>query len=818
MEALDVLWTDVRRGARGLARAPGFAAVAIATLAIGIGANTAIFSVVNAVLLRPLPYSRPESRVMIWSRWEGFDKTWLSEVELLDYGRLCQSFARVAGWSSGQSNLTGDGEAVRIGTAGVTASTFATLGSEPLIGRTFTPEEDRPGASAVAVISHGLWQRRYGGDPTVVGRTIVMDGVPRRVLGVMPAEFQLPTDFGEDAAEPTEVWVPLAIDVNAAERGDHGLYGAAELMPGVTAERASAELATIAANWTREGLYPEPMRFSPFAVPIEQEILGAVRPAMLLLFGAVTFLLLIACANVAHLLLARAEGRQREIALRAALGAGRGRVLGQVFAESLVLAAPSAVLAVVLAYAGLRVLLAAGSVVIPRAAGVAIDARVLLFTLLAAVATSVLFSLAPALRAFGLNLTEALRDGSPNATAGGRRQRLRGLLVVAETALSVVLLLGAGLMLRSLWALQRIDMGFDPRQVMTARLALPEVGYEDAGRVSAFYRQLLERVRALPEVRHAGLVRSLPLASQIGDWGLQIEGRQPPPGQNAKGDWQVVSDGGIEALGERLVSGRLITAADSADAQQVALVNETLARTYWPGQDPLGKRLRQGSSEERPWVTVVGVVADVRHNGLRSPIKEKFYRPHAQFHVSTGFPLRNMTLVVKSRRAPLAPAAPVREIVRTLDPNVPVASVRAMEDVVRASLSTQRLAGALLGAFAALALVLAAVGTYGVLAYLVSQRTQEIGIRVAIGATAGHVMRMVLARGASLALVGIAAGSLAALALGRLMTSMLHEVRPHDPLTFVVVPVVLAAVAVAASYIPARRATRVDPMTALRVE
>jgi predicted permease len=442
---------------------------------------------------------------------------------------------------------------------------------------------------------------------------------------------------------------------------------------------------------------------------------------------------------------------------------------------------------------------------------------VLLFTLAVSLAATLVFSLAPAFRTLRLSTTEALRDGA-RSTAGGRRQRLRGLLVVSEVALSVVLLLGPGLMLRSIWALHRIDVGFQPAGVLTVRLSLPESGYETPERVVAFYRALLGRVRAIPGVREAGILRSLPLGAPIGDWGLQIEGYVPPPGTHAKGDWQVASDGALEALGERLVRGRPFPSTDTADSEQVALVNETMARTYWPGRDAIGARLRQGSRTDRPWVSVVGVVADVRHNGVTAPVKEKFYRPHSQFHVSTGIASRGMNLVVKAAGDPTALAAPLRSAVRELDPNVPVAAVRRMTDVVSESLATPRLTGRLLLVFAALALALSAVGLYGLLSYLVGQRRQEIGIRLAIGADAAAIRRLVLGQGLRLALVGILVGTAAALAVSRVIASLLYGVSPHDPATFAVAPLVLLAAAVAASYLPARRATAVDPAVILRAE
>jgi predicted permease len=416
------------------------------------------------------------------------------------------------------------------------------------------------------------------------------------------------------------------------------------------------------------------------------------------------------------------------------------------------------------------------------------------------------------------NLVESLREGGTQSTASGRRQRLRGLLVMGEVALSVVLLLGAGLLLRSLWALQQVDLGFEPRGVLTLRLSLPEASYEKPEAVVAFYRQLLERTRALPGVDAAGLLRLLPLGAPIGDWGLDVEGYEEAPGRGAKGDWQVASDGALEALGEHIVRGRAFTAADAADSEPVALVNETMARTYWPGRDALGGRLRQGSNPDRPWVRVVGIVRDVRHNGVTAPIKEKFYRPHAQFAGTTGFAPRTMHLVVRSSGDPLALVAPIRTALRGLDPNVPAAAIRPMTEVVAAAVATSRLAGSLLAAFALLALVLSAVGIYGLLSYLVNERRQELGIRMAIGADARDVLRLILGQGLRLTLSGLAAGWLAAFALARLTGSLLHGVKPHDPATFVLAPLVLVLAAFAASYLPARRAAQVDPVAALRSE
>jgi putative ABC transport system permease protein len=816
MRLLSALATDAIRGARSLLRAPGLAVAGSLTLALGIGAATALFSVVNAVLVRPLPYDRPDTRVMIWSGWTGFDKTWVSEHEVFDYRRL-PAFRQVAAWATDQANLTGDGDPVRVGIAPVTVNAFSTLGADPILGRHFRPEEEKPGADTVVIVSYRLWQGRYGGDPGLVGRTILIDGRPRQVVGVMPRGFRLPTDFGEDAAEPTELWVPLFLDP-AEERGNHGLYAAADLAPGTTATQATAQLEAMTRSLTEEGLYPEAMRFSAFAVPLPDEIAGGVRPALLLLSGAVVFLLLIACANVAHLLLARAEVRRREIAVRTSLGADRRRLLVQLLAESLVLAVPSGLFGVVLAALGVRLFFASGLAGIPRAEDVGMDWRVLLFAMAVALGTTLVFGLAPARLFLDVHPADALRDGGRGATAGRGRSRLRSVLVVAETALSVVLLVGAGLLLQSLWALQRVELGFVPEHVLTGRVSLPETGYEEAEKVVAFYQQLLERVRAVPGVKAAGLIRLLPLGAPIGDWGLDVEGFVESPGQNAKGDWQIASDGALEALGERIARGRGFTAADTADGEQVGLVNETMARTYWPAGDAIGRRFRMGSNPARPWVTVVGVVADVRHNGVTVPIKEKFYRPLSQFHRSTGMPRRTMSVVLRTEGDPTRLAAALRAAVREVDPSVPLAAVWPMTEVVETSLATPRLAGAVLAVFALLALVLSAVGLFGVLTFLVSQRRAEIGVRLALGADPAHILRLVLGSGLRLSVLGAVVGSLVAFALVRLLGGLLHDVRPHDPLTFAAVPALLLAVAALASLLPAWRATRVDPATTLRAE
>ncbi len=815
---MEVFLQDVRYALRGMRRAPGFTAAAVLTLALGMGATTAIFSVIRAVLLSPLPYAEPERRVMIWSRWKDFEKTWVATGEVADYRRLCPSLESVAAWNPDEANLTGDGEPIRVGVAGVTANIFETLGARLLLGRGFTEAEDLPGGAPVAVLGYGIWQNRFGGDPEVLGRSVELDGVVRRVVGVMPRGFALPTDFTVDAAEPSQIWVPEQIDPKELTYGSHGYYAAARLARGATAARATAELKTVTAALNRQGVYPTAMRFEAFAVPVEEEIRGGARQALLLVFGAVVFLLLMACANVANLLLARAEGRQREISVRAAIGAGKARLARQLLTESFVLAAAGALLGLAFAWVGVRIIAIHGAAGLPALAPIGIEPRMLLFAAGLSILTTFLFGFAPVVQTLRLNLTEALRDSAATTSSGLRRQGLRGILAGAQMALAVLLLLGAGLMIRSLDALMKIDLGFQPRNVLTLQLRPPAASYEKPETVVAFYRTLLERVRGLPGVLGAGAARSLPLASQIGDWGLDVEGYVESAGHNAKGDWQVVSDGALEALGERLVRGRTFTPSDRAETLPVALVNETLVRAYLPGRDPIGRRIRMGSDTERPWMTIVGVVRDVRHNGVTDVVKEKFYVPHSQFALSTGGAPRNMTLVVRTGGDPLSLVGPIRAEVRRLDPTLPIANVRTMDQVVEDSLATPRLTGSLLSIFAGLALFLAGVGVAGVLSYLVSRRRREIGIRMALGASRGNVLRLVLRRGVLYAAAGIAAGVVAALFLTRLMEGLLYGVAPRDPLTFAAAALGLLGIAAVASLVPALRASRVDPLEALRSE
>lgn len=816
---LDGIRHDLIGAWRGLARTPAVTAAAVLTLALGLGASSALFAVVKAVVLSPLPYDRPDTRVMIWSRWVNFDKTWLSDQEVLDYRREATTLRDIAAWDTTAVNLTGDGEPVRLLAGRVTANAFDTLGARPLLGRGFTPADDARGSAPVAVLGYELWQSRYGGDTGILGRRLQLDDAPVEVVGVMPAGFRLPTDFTEDAADPTALWRPLPIDPATAERGSHGLYGAAVLAPGATAATASAELRQITQALTAQGLYHEGMRFSAFAVGLDDEVRGGVAPAMWLLSGAVACLLLVACANVTNLLLVRGDSRARDLAVRTALGATANRLVRQLLAEGLLLAVAGALLGVGLAAVGVRALLALDPTSLPPLAPVQLDPVVLAFTIALAVVTTLVIGVVPAIRAERSDVVTTLREGSPQATAGVARHRLRGLLVVAEVTLAVVLVVGAALMGRTLGALGRIPLGFAPDRVLTLRLSLPATRYPTPERVTDAYRRALDEIRDLPGVTAAGLVRALPLATTIGDWGVDVEGYEEPPGRNAKGDWQVVSDGAFEAMGARMLAGRAFTAADATGAQPVLVVNDTMARAYWPEGRAVGGRVRIGSGGDRPWAVVVGIVADERHNGVTAAPKEKFYAPYGQWSTLTaGNVVRSAFLVLRTSGDPRALVTPVREAVRRVDPKLPVASVRTMREVVAAALATPRLTGVLLGLFAGTALVLAVIGLYGVLSFVVARRTHEIGIRLAIGADRGQVLRMVLRQGLSLALAGVVCGLVLAAAGTRYMASLLYEVAPLDGVTFAAVPLVLLAVAALASLVPALRAIRVSPTVALRLE
>ena len=815
---------DLRYGVRTLRRRPMFTAMAVLTLALGIGATTALFSVVKAVLLTPLPFGNPDRIAVLWSAWKGFDQTWLSYDEFEAYDSGIRAFENVGLFTDGAVNLVEGGEPERIRAGFVTEDVFSILGVQPLIGRGFTTEEDRFGGDRVIVLGHALWQRRFGGDPSIVGRQIDIGGNPRTVVGVMPAGFRLPLDFG--GAGVTEMWLPLATDATregatpgpAFTKGgqSHGFYGVARLRDGFTIETANSQLDALIAQATREGVYPESMQFRAYAVALDEQVTGRIRPALLVVFAAVGIVLLIACANVAGLMLVRGEARRRELAVRAALGASSQRLTRQLLTESAVLAATGGALGVALAALAVNVVRTAAPADLPRFTEARLDPLVLLFALAAAVFAALVAGVLPALQAGKVAPGNELKEGGRSATAGASRLRWRQALVAAEVALAVVLVSAAGLMVRSVANLFAIDSGIDPRNVLTMRLSTPSAYYPDSLKVVAFHEELKRRISAIPGVTGMGAVRILPLATEMGDWGLEVEGYQPPPSEGTPGDWQVVTPGYFEAMGLRLIEGRFIEERDRMDAPFAMVINRRFTEKYLAGREPLGVRVRIGGQRpDSPFYTVVGVVENVHHNSLTREVKPQFYAPLAQFANTPGNTTRSANLVIKTATDPLTLARPVREAIRSLDPRLPVSDIRTMEQVVAASIAEPRFAMGLLGLFGTLALVLSAIGIFGIVSQVVAARSHEFGIRMALGARPRDVMLISLRTGVAQTLIGLVVGVGASLVLTRAMTNLLHGVSPTDPLTFAVVALVTGTVAVLASAGPARRAARTDPMTVL---
>ena len=811
---MTTLWHDLRYGARTLWKNPGFTAVAVFALALGIGANTAIFSVVNAVLFRPLPFADPERivRLYVTSEWsrDGSGGTF-SHPNFLDFRERSRSLQYVAGYvGSGGFIRDGVAEPERVTGAAVSADAFHLLGVEPLVGRWFTVEEDRPDAPPTMVISYDLWKRRYNGDPNVVGRDVKFAG-DRKIIGVMPSGFAFPLG----GQNPTDYWMPLShsysVQQSTGKRGSVFMDVVGKLAPGVTLEEARAELSSIARDLEAE--YPAANANRGVRVaPMHDELVREVRPALLVLLGAVGFVLLIACANVANLLLSRANARAREMAVRTALGATRGRILRQLLTESLLLAFLGGAAGLLVALWGVDLLVAAGPSSVPRLGQVALDAYVLAFTFLVSIATGVLFGLAPALQISRPNLNETLKDGGRGSTEGGARGRVRNLLAVSEVALSLVLLVGAGLFIKSFVRLVTSDPGYRTDRLLVLTIPLSSK-YSKPEEQSEFFRQLVARVTGLEGIEAAGATTTLPLAETDIVHDFKIAGRPvPAPGMEPTARYGVVTPGFFDTVGMRMRVGRGFTDADTAGAPNVVVVNEAFAEKFFPGEDAVGQRLLSASEGHRDGV-IVGVVGDVRQFALDEPPVPHFYV--SQFQQ----PDDSMYFVVRTSVADprqLVPA--VRRAVAELNPEQIIWQTRTMEELLSKSVAARRFSVVLLVTFAALALVLAALGVFGVMTYVVSQRTHEIGIRLALGADRRDVLRLVLGRGLKLALIGVGAGLLAALALTRVVAELLYGVSATDPSVFALVGLLLAAVAVAACYVPARRAMRVDPMAALRYE
>jgi putative ABC transport system permease protein len=817
----ESLAQDVRIAARGLRRSPGFTLVAVLTLALGIGANAALFSILDAVLLRPLPYASEERVIRVFNHWEGTARADLSPAEYLDLREQVGSLQALGVYADGWANLTGGDRPERVRAAYLSASLFPVLGVGAVAGRTFTEAEDAPGAAPVVVLGHALWSRRFAADPGVLGREIRVDGEPAIVVGVMPPGFALPGELAH--GESSDVYLPLRIDrVGIPNRGSHFLQGVARLRPGVTLAGARRELAAVAAGFVRDfpGDYPASMGFGTDAVPVRDAVLGQVRPVLLLLMGAVGVVLLIACVNLASLLLARADARRRELAVRRALGAGRGRLVRLLLTESLLLSLAGGAVGLAIGGGLLGLLPLVHAPDLPRLDQVGIDGGALAFTVGVAILTTLLFGLAPALSAASREAEPVLRESGRGATIGRARRRVRAALVSGQVALAAVLLISAGLLLRSLISLQHVDPGYRTDGVLTAQLSLPASDYPDDREVVEFYRTLLQRLRALPGVVSAGAVTSLPLATSLGDLNFRVEGREIPQGDvSPRADWQAVTPGYFETLGMRLVRGRGLEPHDDARAPGVAVINEAVARRYWPGRDPLGQRLLLGGGAGPGWVTVVGIVADVRHGSLRDEPEPQMYIPHAQFRFwNAGGAARSLSLVLRTLGDPMAQSGALRQRVSELDPNLTVSEVRTLSSVRSESVARPRFVTLLLGLFATLAALLAAVGIYGLVAYQVTLRIPEIGIRMALGARASSIVRLVLRQGLVLAVAGLLVGVLGALAATRLLAHLLFGVAALDPVTFLSIPLLLVAVALLASWLPARRAARLDPVTVLRAE
>ena len=819
-------WRDLRFGVRVLLKRPAFTVVAVLTLALGIGANTAIFGVVDAVLLRPLPFAHPDRLVQIWERAQktGDDHDSVMAANYIDWRARSHVFEEVAAHAGTSVNLTGLAEPERIRAGRVSASLFPLLGVQPEIGRVFFSDEDQPGHQRVVVISNRLWKSHFSGDPEIIGRTITLNNQDYVVVGVAPAGFALPLN------ENSDIWTPLVFTPEELTlRNNHYLKVLARLKPDVSIDQASTEMTSIAAQLEKD--YPKSNEGTGAAVfSLHSEIVGDVRKRLLISLGAVAFILLIACANVANLMLARASARQREIAVRVALGASRWRLVRQMLIESVLLGLAGGAAGLLLALWGIEFLSAAAQKMsAPRAGSIGLDGRVLVFTFAASIVTGLIFGLAPALQASKPDLNDALKEGGRSA-GSPRRSRTRNLLVVSETALAFVLLVGAGLLINSLHKLRAVDPGLQPDNVLTMNITLPRQKYSQPEQVIVFHRQLLEQVEALPGVASAGTITALPYGGSTNGFGYTIE--SPVAGDQAVSIVsQQASPGFFRTLGIPVVTGREFNERDIDGAMAVVIISDSLAKRYWPDQDPLGRRIKWGNKEfGSPWMTVVGVVGDVRMRGLDTPPKATLYVPHLQLgepvKMLAGMTLRDLMaddarsidLVVRSASGVSGLANAIRGAVWTVDPNQPVTKVRTMEQVLADTMVVQRFSTWLLAGFACIALVLAAAGIFGVISYSVSQRTHEIGIRMALGADRRDVMRLVVGQGMVPALIGLGAGIAGAIGLTRLMSSLVFQVSVTDPITFGAVASVLLLVAVAACYLPARRAAKVDPIEALRCE
>jgi putative ABC transport system permease protein len=819
---VEELRQDLRYGVRMLKTNPGFTLVAVLTLALGIGANSAVFSVVNAALLRPLPYAEPERLVMVWGNFQRLNMTRLgvSAPEFVDYKNQNEVFAEVAAFQPATFNLTGSDEPERLSGARVSASIFPLLGTAPLVGRTLLAEEDAPGHARAAVLSRRLWERRFGSDPALVGKSIKLDGESYTVVGVMPQGFQFP--FGEShGAGRVDVWVPVAFSQEDLSSRDHYFFRMiARLKPGVTVEQARAAMSMIGSRLEQQ--YPRTYRgpngedggWHVTVTTLEDEVVGNSRLLLLVLLCVVAFVLAVACANIAGMLLARATTRRREVAIRTALGAGRMRLIRQFLTESIMLSLLGGAVGLFLATWGVKLLIAMSPREIPRLDEAGTDVRVAGFTLLISILTGVLFGLVPALQGSHASLSESLKEGNKSATASSGQRRLRSLLVVSEIALALVLLIGAGLMLKSFQRLLNVDPGFDAENVLTMQIALSPSRYTDPKAKAGFYDQLLGRVKSLPGVESASITTALPLGGPTFGGPFSIEGRPlDMTGKPPHAEIRTVAPGYFHVMRTPLIKGRDFGAEDTDASVPVVIINETFARSFFGNEDAVGRRIKIGApGSPRPWMLVAGIARDVKSGGLDAEVIPEMYLPYAQ-NVGPA-----MTLVVRTAVDPSSSIAAVRREVLSIDRDQPVYNTSTMKQLLGQSIAQRRLSLLMLGVFSLIALLLAAIGIYGVMAYTVAQRTHEIGIRLALGAQKRDILRLVLGQGMLLTIVGVVIGVGASLALTRFLSSLLFGVSSTDPATFALITILLTGVALLACYIPARRAMKIDPMTALRYE
>ena len=811
---MDALLQDIRYAIRLCLRTPGFTAVAVIALALGIGANTAIFTIVNAVLLEPLPFRDPGRLVVLWetnARRPGRSNV-VGPANYLRWRERATAFEEMAAFADTRLVLTGGTAPEEVTAQLAIGDVFAVMGVAPFLGRTFTPAEMADANATVTVLTHAFWQRRFGSDPAIVGRTVPLNGKPTTIVGVMPPDVRLLMKSNSLVGKPNDVWVPLPLPESARTPRGRSISVIARLRPEVDVAQAQTQMTTIAAGLAAE--FPAfDTGWGVRVLPLRDELAGDLRPALLMLAGAVAFVLLIACANVANLLLARGAVRQREIAIRSALGAGRFRVIRQLLTESLVIGLAGGAVGLLVAQWGLDAMLALSPIDIAQVGDVRLSSPVLAFTATISLLTAIVCGVAPALEGARADVQESLKDGARQIGSGVRHRRLRNAFVIAEVALAVVLLAGAGLLLRSFSSLRSVNPGLDTSNVLTMRVALPGGKYDQPDKTLRFYEEAVRKVTSAPGVESAGIISYLPFTGLGAGTGFTIVGQPPPlPGQDHVTDVTVCDNGYLQTMRVPLVRGRQFTDREMREKSNVVIVNEALAKRYFPGEDPIGKQLVIAMTQPNVPTEIIGIVGNAKFSDLRGEVRPASYWPHPQL------PYTAMTFTVRTAADPMAVAAVVQREIQSVDKDQPVSDVRTMDQWVARSLAQARFNSLLLAIFAALALVLASIGIYGVMSYTVGQRTSEIGIRLALGAESRDILGMIVGSAMRLAGLGLAIGVVLALALSRTLTSLLYETTGTDPLTFAVVVGVLGAVALLASYVPARRASRIPPVEALRYQ